>query len=446
MTTYRMIVVVVVAWATVAAHADDWPQWGGPQRDLVWRESGIDQALPAVDPATGFLPRAWTAKIGAGYAGPAVANGRVFVTDRLADDNLERVLCFDANTGQQLWKHQYDASYTISYPLGPRATPTVDGDRVYVLGAVGHLFCFNAASGDVVWKKHLPTDFGTEVPVWGTAAAPLVDGNQLILLAGGKPNRMVVSLNKNTGDEIWSALDGNEPGYCPPVILEFGGQRQLIIWHPAAVVGLDPATGELLWDVPFDVESGLTISTPRKLGTRLFVTSFYNGPLMIDLGASGRTPRVLWRTKPGNRELKNDSLHAILCTPIVSEDFIYGVGSYGELRCLETKTGRMVWETHDATGPQRWSNAFLIPQGERVFLCNEHGEIIVAKLSGDGFKQLSRAKLIEPTAPIQRRMTVWSHPAFAMGSVFARNDGELIRVVLSQSTLPGDLQQENGNP
>jgi outer membrane protein assembly factor BamB len=436
MTTYRAVVVIAISWIAAAGHADDWPQWGGPRRDIVWRESGIVDTLPGADAATGMLPRVWTAKIGDGYAGPAVADGRVFVTDRVADENLERVLCFDADTGDEIWKHEYDAPYSISYPLGPRATPTVDGDRVYVLGAVGHLFCFDAASGDIVWQKHLPADFGTEVPVWGMAAAPLVDGDQLIVLAGGKPDRMVVSLNKKTGDEIWSALDGKEPGYCPPVILEFGGQRQLIIWHPAAVAGLDPTNGNKLWEVPFAVEAGLTISTPRKLGNRLFITSFYNGPLMIDLGAGGREPRVLWRTKPQNRELKNDSLHAIMCTPIVTEDFIFGVGSYGELRCLETKTGRMVWETREATGPERWCNAFLIPQDDRVVLCNEHGEIIFANLTGEGYQELSRAKLVEPTAPIQRRMIVWSHPAFAMGSVFARNDGELIRVNLAKTKQP----------
>jgi outer membrane protein assembly factor BamB len=432
MTACSAIIAVVASLIAAPARGDDWPQRGGPQRDLVWRESGIVETLPAVDPGTGMLPRVWTAKIGAGYAGPAVADGRVFVTDRLADDNLERALCFDADTGKELWKHEYEAPYSVSYPLGPRATPTVDADRVYVLGAEGHLFCLDVASGDVIWQKHLPADFGTEVPVWGMAAAPLVDGERLIVLAGGKPGRMVLCLNKHTGDEIWSALDGKEPGYCPPVILDFGGQRQLIIWHPAAVVGLEPTSGELLWRVPFPVEAGLTISMPRKLGNRLFVTSFYNGPLMIDLGENGRSPNVLWRTNPKNTEKKNDSLHAIMCTPIVTEDFIYGVGSYGELRCLETKTGRVVWETHEATGPERWSNAFLIPHDDRVTLCNEHGEVIFARLSGAGYKQLSRAKLIEPTAPIQRRMTVWSHPAFAMGSVFARNDGELIRVNLKQ--------------
>jgi outer membrane protein assembly factor BamB len=416
---------------TASVIADDWPQWGGPQRDLVWRETGIVEKLPDVDPKTGMLPRTWTAKIGSGYTGPAVADGRVFVTDRIAEKKLERVLCFDAETGKEIWKHEYEARYTISYPLGPRATPTVDGDRVYTLGAMGHLFCFETASNRIIWQKHLPTDFGTDIPAWGMAAAPLVDGDQLIVLAGGKPGAMVVSLDKKTGAERWRALDGKEPGYCPPVILEFGGRRQLIIWHPEAVVGLDPANGSVLWQVPFAAQSGLTIPTPRKLGSRLFVTSFYNGPLMIDLGEDGASPNVLWRTGPNSTERTNNSLHAIMCSPIVREDYIYGVGSYGEMRCLDTKSGQIKWESHDATGRDRWWNAFLVPLGDRVVICNEQGEIIFATLSGDGYKELSRAKLIEPTQKIQRRMTVWSHPAFAMRSVFARNDGELIRVNLA---------------
>ena len=432
MRLYQVFIAILLAATTRSIQADDWPQWGGPQRDSVWRESGVIEKLPAVDPKTGALPRMWTAKIGSGYAGPAVAGGRVFVTDQLADENLERVLCFDAETGKQLWKHEYEARYTISYPLGPRATPTIDSDRVYTLGAMGNLFCLDVNTGHVIWQKNLPTDFGTKVPAWGTAGAPLVDGDQLIVLAGGKPGAMVVSLDKLTGKERWRALDGPEPGYCSPVILEFGGKRQLIIWHPQAVVGLDPADGKVLWQVPFAVQSGLTIPTPRKIGNRLFVTSFYNGPLMIDLGENGVSPQVLWRTGPDSTERTNDSLHAIMSSPIVTEDCIYGVGSYGELRCLDTKTGHIVWETHDATGRDRWWNAFLVPLDDRVVISNEQGEIIFAKLSREGYKELSRGKIIEPTQPIARRMTVWSHPAFAMRSVFARNDGELIRVSLAK--------------
>ncbi len=428
----KVFAAVIVSTLLHTAAAEDWPQWGGPQRDSVWRESGIVEKLPAVDPKTGMLPRVWTAKIGSGYAGPAVANGRVFITDRLADRQLERVLCFDAETGSEQWRHEYESRYTISYPLGPRATPTVDGNRVYTLGAMGDLFCFDVSNGHIVWQKNFPADFHTDVPAWGMAGAPLVDGDQLIVLAGGKPGAMVICLDKLTGKERWRALDGPEPGYCSPVILEFGGRRQLIIWHPQAVVGLDPAGGKVLWQVPFDVKSGLTIPTPRKIGKRLFVTSFYNGPLMIDLGDDGVSPKVLWQTGASSTERQNDSLHAIMCSPIVREDYLYGVGSYGEMRCLDTKTGHSKWETYDATGHDRWWNAFLVPLGDRVVICNEQGEIIFAKLSPAGYQEFNRAKLIEPTQPILRRMTVWSHPAFAMRSVFARNDGELIRVNLAQ--------------
>jgi outer membrane protein assembly factor BamB len=412
--------------------ADDWPQWGGPQRDLVWREPGIVETLPDADPSTGLLPRVWSVKIGAGYAGPAVAEGRVFLADRIADQGLERVLCFDAATGEEMWKREYDARYTISYPLGPRATPTVDGDRVYVLGAVGHLLCLNVASGDVLWRKFLPADFDTEVPNWGMAGAPLVDGDQLIILAGGKPGALVVSLDKRTGQERWRALDGAEPGYCAPVILQIAGQRQLIVWHPAAVAALDPADGTVLWEQPFAVRAGMTISTPRTVANRLFVTGFYSGPLMIDLGPTGKSPKVLWQTGASSTEIRNDSLHAVMCTPIVTADYVYGVGSYGELRCLEADSGRIVWETREPTGEGRWWNAFLVPHQDRVVICNEQGEIIFARFSPRGYQELSRAKLIEPTQPIQRRMTVWSHPAFAMRSVFARNDGELIRVNIAK--------------
>jgi outer membrane protein assembly factor BamB len=423
---------ICIALAVISvARADDWPQWGGLQRDLVWRETGIVDQLPPVDPKTGMLPRMWTAKVGAGYAGPAVADGRVFVADRVADQNVERILAFDADTGRPIWTHQYEARYTISYPLGPRATPTVDGNRVYVLGAVGHLVCLDVDSAEVIWRKHLPTDFGTELPAWGMAGAPLVDGEQVIILAGGKPGALVVSLDKRTGQERWRALDGKEPGYCAPMILEIGGQRQLIVWHPAAVASLNPENGAVLWEVPFEVQAGMTISTPRTVGSRLFVTSFYSGPLMIDLGPDGTRPDVLWRTAPSSTEIKNNTLHAVMCTPIVTDDYVYGVGSYGEMRCLDAHTGETKWETRDPTGEGRWWNAFLIPHEDRVIICNEQGEIIFAKLSPEGYQELDREKLIEPTQPIQRRMTVWSHPAFAMRSVFARNDGELIRVNLA---------------
>jgi outer membrane protein assembly factor BamB len=382
----------------------------------------------------------WATPIGAGYSGPAVASGKVFVTDRLADKNLERILCLDAADGHEVWKHEYEAAYDISYPLGPRTTPTVDDGHVYALGAVGHLFCLNADDGEVVWQKHLPTDFGTKLPNWGMAAAPLVDGDQLIVLAGGADGALVVSFDKRTGDELWRALDDPQVGYAPPVILEFGGRRQLIVWHQSHVSSLDPATGKVLWQHPHPVKEALTVAMPCKAGSRLFVSSFYEGPLMLELGDDGVTPEVAWDGRTGN-EINNNSIHTIMPTPVVTDELIYGVSSYGQLRCLETDTGAMVWETRQPTGEGRWWNAFLVPHNadgeagesaKRVFLANEQGELILAGMSRDGYREISRAKLIEATQPIQRRKTVWSHPAFAMRSVFARNDREIVRVDLTK--------------
>lgn len=421
-----LLVLLTGALATPDGIADDWPQWGGPQRDLTWRETGIVDALPE-----GRLPRMWSTPIGEGYAGPAVADGRVFVMDRIhreGNDGLERVLCLDAGSGRILWTHQYECTYTISYPGGPRATPTCDGDRIYTLGAVGHLFCLDAATGDVVWSKYFPDDFGTRLPQWGMAAAPLVDDDQLIVLVGG-PDALVVSFEKATGEELWRSLNDRAIGYCPPVIYDFHGEPHLIIWHPSAVSALAPETGEQLWNVPFQVQAGLTIATPRRKGNYLLVTSFYNGSMMLDI-RSDEPPAVLWKGH-SDSEVQTDGLHGLMCTPILTDTNVFGVCSHGQLRCLDSATGQRVWETFKATGEGRWWNAFLIPHEDRVFIHNEQGELILAQLSADGYHELGRSQLIEPTREVRRRMTIWSHPAFAMRSVFARNDREIVRVNLA---------------
>lgn len=421
-----MLAPLMLLSLAVTAHGDDWPQWGGPQRDIIWRETGIVDKLPT----SGLLPRKWSHPVGEGYAGPAVADGRVIVTGMDHERHTEHVLCLNAETGEELWSKHYLARYTVSYPAGPRSTPVIDADRVYTIGTMGHLFCFDVKTGDVLWKKLFSEDYGTEMPTWGMVASPLVEGNQLITLVGGKDGALVVSFDKHTGKELWRSLDDPEIGYCPPVIYEFGGQRQLIIWHPRAISALNPANGQVIWEIPFAVRYGLTAPMPRKAGNRLFVTAFYNGPRMIEVADDGQSARIVWAGKSDN-EIRTDGLHSIMPTPVVNENYIYGICSYGQLRCLNAKTGERLWESLEATGKGRWWNAFLIPHEDRYFIHNEQGDLIIAELSPAGYKEISRAKLIEPTRPVQRRMTIWSHPAFAMKSVFARNDREIVRVDLS---------------
>lgn len=409
------------------AQANDWPQWGGPKRDIVWRETGIVKTLPT----KGLLPRVWSTPIGEGYAGPAVANGRVYVMDRIRAEGTERVLCLDAGDGKVLWKHGVRVQYTVDYPAGPRMTPLIDEGKVYTIGAMGDMFCFEAENGNVIWQKNFVDDYGTRIPTWGMVAPPLVDGKQLITLVGGEKNALVVSFDKSTGEELWRSLEDSEPGYCPPMMYTFGGTKQVIIWHPHAVSSLDPANGRVLWEVPFPVKAGLSIPAPRQVGNRLFVTAFYNGPLMIEVGPEGKSAKVAWKGK-SNSEMRTDGLHSIMPTPWVTETHIYGVCSYGQLRCLDARTGERLWETRAATGEGRWWNAFLIPHEGRFFIHNEQGDLIIAELSPAGYKEVSRARLVEPTREVNGRMTIWSHPAFAMQSVFARNDKEIVRVNLAE--------------
>ena len=219
--------VLGVVAMTDAVSADDWPQWRGEERLGVWLETGIVEELPEE------LKIDWRTPIRSGYSGPAVADGRVFITDWQEDpgsrtlDGSERILALDEQTGAVLWTHEWPTSYrmlSISYAVGPRATPTVDGDRVYVVGATGRLFCFDVETGAVRWQKDYVAEYGTSVPVWGIVSAPLVDGDRLLTVVGGEPDALVVAFDKRTGDELWRAIEVEaEMGYAQPII--YGGRR-----------------------------------------------------------------------------------------------------------------------------------------------------------------------------------------------------------------------------
>ncbi len=439
----RLLPILALLLAASRSRADDWPQWLGPQRDAVWRETGILEKFPEAGPTV-----RWRTPIGGGYTGPAVADGRVYVLDRqlAAGANrptnafargeipgTERVLCLEEATGKILWRHEYDAPYTISYAGGPRATPLISGGKVYTLGAEGHLFCLDAAKGTVLWSREFKKDFDARTPIWGFAGHPLLDGQKLICLVGG-PGSVAVAFDKDTGRELWRALSAREPGYCPPTLITAGGTRQLIIWHPESVNSLNPETGALHWSHPWTIRSGLSIATPRHSGDLLLLSSFYNSSRCFRLDATKPAAELLWQGQR-NSEKNTDTLHSLMSTPFIEDGHIYGVCSYGQLRGLKLETGARLWETLAATTPDgkemRWANAFIIKNGGRFFIANEKGDLIIARLTPAGYEEISRAHLLDPTNSDPRREVVWSHPAFANRCVFARNDREIICVSLS---------------
>lgn len=343
-------------------------------------------------------------------------------------------MALDEPTGKVLWTREWpvdNSGLATTYATGPRATPTVDGDRVYVFGAMGALLCLRVMDGSIVWRRDFVKDLGTQVPVWGMAGAPLVDGPRLICLAGGAGNAKVVALDKMTGRELWRALaSGSEPGYSPPVPIEAGGRRQIIQWHPNGVASLDPATGKLFWDLPYQSRMGLIVAPPVWDRQRLLVSSFFTGGMMIKLDDAKPAARILWRGK-SESEINTDGLHALISAPMIDGDYVYGICSYGQLRCLDARTGQRLWETQAATGEKaRWAAAHLVRNGARYFISNDRGELILARLRPEGYQEISRTKLIEPTSNSGNRREAgavsWSHPAFANGHIFARNDREIL--------------------
>ncbi|MGY8768535.1 MAG: PQQ-binding-like beta-propeller repeat protein [Pirellulales bacterium] len=427
----RLWILLLICTVTTQLKADDWPQWRGVNRDGVWHEKGIvskfeDEQLEPV----------WRMPIGSGYSGPTVADGYVYITDRLVDPKqVERVHCFDSKSGTKIWSHEYDCPYVgVGYDAGPRASVTIDDKCAYSIGAMGNLYCFDATSGTILWKRDLNKDFKIQMPGWGIAASPLIYKDTVILIISGKNGACVVGLDKKSGENQWKALN-DRAGYAAPILVEQAGKPVVLCWTGDSVAGLNPKNGKVYWRFPWAPNRmPIGIATPTVSNNRVFFTSFYDGSLMLGLKQDEIGYEKLWQVS-GADEKNTLALHSIISTPVFEQNHIYGADSYGELRCLDANYGTRIWEDQTATPRARWSNIHFVKNGDRYFLFNERGELIIAKLSPAGFDEIDRAKLIEPTQDqlrSRRGGVCWAHPAYADKHVFARNDKEILCVNLEK--------------
>lgn len=401
---------------------DDWSQWMGKDRKGEWHLDLQKESLNDSD-----LIKRWEVPINPGYCGPTVSNNKVYLMDYAGNsEKSERVICLDAETGAQIWTHAYECSYSVGYPTGPRASVLIDGDRAYSLGTMGDLYCLNANSGKVLWYINGQKEYNIDFPIWGLSSSPLIEGDILIVQIGGRPDACLAAFNKLSGKEVWRALSDNA-SYSSPTVIDQAGNRVLVCWTGDNLVGLDPNSGIEHWKIPYiRSKDVINIASPVLNGPYIFLSSFYDGSMLIKISEQELTAQLLW-TRKGKNERETDALHCITSTPIIYEGYIYGIDSYGEFRCLDLMTGDRLWTDSTLVPYGRWSNAHLIKQKKKLWAFNEKGELILGELSPQGFEELGRTELVKPVrvSPNPRGGVNWAHPAFAGRKIFARSDAVL---------------------
>lgn len=439
----RFLALVVAVFASVAVtQAEDWPDFRGDGRTGVWYQEGTIDEFPEDG-----LKVLWRMPVNLGMSGPSVADGRVFLTDLIeesATKGTERAMAFDEKTGEILWTREWPVNYARSgismMPWGgPQATPTVDGDRVYILGRTGLLFALNVVTGDLLWQQDFADFKSDSSGPNGTHAHPLVEGDLLICFVGGDDGANIVAFDKMTGEEVWRALELNSPlGGSAPVAITAAGVRQLIIWHTGAVVSLDPLTGEPYWEVPFKVYGSVNPGIPVKSDNFLMVSTFNLGSMMMRLNQDRPGAEMIWRAPETSTDVDTSGLHALFSPPILKDGVIYGICSYGQLRAVNVSTGERLWETQEAVSERaRFSSAFLVNVAgtDKYFISNDRGDLIIAQLTPEGYEELDRTQLLPVTTrPYNRRRlkaVQWTHPAYANGNIYARNDEEIIAASLT---------------
>jgi len=407
--------------------AADWPQWRGPNRDAAWTESGIVKKLPS----TG-LKVLWRAPIAMGFSSPVIVDGKVYLSDAELEKPIirERVHCLAADSGKVRWTYSFvttapDWFFTADQARGPGATPIVRKGKIYALDLFGNLVCLDTLHGKLVWRKNLNEEYqmqGTSVDT-----SPLVEGDLLILLLGGKGGAGVVALDRKTGREVWRSLE-EAITWSSPIVIEAGGVRQLIVWTQQSVSSLNPANGKVYWR-----EATSTGGSPGTAGvsTPVFQNNYLLvGGWMFQLEKDRPAGKTLWPEGRGvSRRILSDT-----STGVLLGDYVYSAKTGGAFLCLNAATGEELWKTDTVTDLMNGASIHVTVHGDTAFLFNDRGELIQAHLTPGGYEEISRTKLIEPTWPFGSRKVAWAAPAFAHQNVYARNDRELICASLAANS------------
>jgi outer membrane protein assembly factor BamB len=378
--------------AEIAAQAGgNWPQWRGPNRDGISQETGLLKQWPADGP-----PLAWkTTGAGNGYSSIAIANGRLYTMGLRGD--REYVIAFDVGTGKQVWATAHGGAYRDSRGDGPRGTPTIDGESLYALGGNGDLSSLDARTGRIIWTMNILQKFGGSNPQWGISESPLVIGEKLLVNAGG-PGASVIALNKKDGTLIWKS-QSDPAGYSSAMPVKVNNGTQVVFFTHRRALGLDLASGKLLWEYPRASNDVANVATPVVRGNRIFVSSDYGtGAGLVEVKADGTAQEVYF-----TKEMRNHHSSSILIG-----DYLYGFSS-GILTAMRFDTGEVAWRDRSV------GKGSLVYADGNLYALSENGVVGLIEASPVAYREKGRFRIKQESLP------TWTHPVVAGGRLYLRD-------------------------
>jgi outer membrane protein assembly factor BamB len=405
-TSLERLSVAPLSAPTAPSAPGDWPQWRGPNRDGISTETGLLTTWPPTGPRV-----LWKVAGGPGHSSFAVADGRVCTL--FQDGAAEVILCLDAASGKELWRHRSPGQFFEQYAgTGPHATPAIVDGRVYTVGATGMFHCLDAASGKVLWSHDLLQKFQAPAPDYGVSFSPLVEGDLVFTMPGGPAGGAIAAFDRRDGRLVWKALN-DQPGYSSPVAATIGGKRQIVFLTGESLVGVGPEDGRLLWQYPWITHAHCNIATPIVVGSYVFVSSGYGkGCALLEITANA-TGAFAARPVYQHNRMRN---HFSTC--VLYNDHFYGFDE-AYLVCMELRTGKVLWKQR---GFQKGS--LLVADG-RLIVLGENGVLALAEAGPEQYREQATCTISQSKC--------WAMPVLTQGKLYVRDQENIMCLDLVKS-------------
>lgn len=384
----------------MAATEPDWPQWRGPDRNGISKETGLLKSWPATGPK-----KLWSVKdLGDGYGTVSIKGDRIYLQAGKGSDSM--VYSLNRRDGKTLWNKKLSTKGSNDRGDGPRATPTIEGDKVYALTENGELACMGPGDGNAIWRKNILQEYNGRNPHWLLSESPLIDGNKLYVTPGG-PGAGIVALDKSNGNTIWASKDLSDPaGYSSCIAADVGGVRCIATLTGKAGVGVRASDGKLMWRYETVSNRTANVATPIFNDNRIYYTSAYGtGGGLLSLKAEGG--EVKMQEVYFNKEMMNHHGGVVLVN-----GYLYGF-SNAILTCMEFSTGKVMWKDRSVgKGSVTYADGMLYLLGEKYVAG-------LAEATPEAYKEKGRFEIEDLGLPS------WAHPVVCGGKLYLRNQGIL---------------------